>query len=291
MNASTLTRHDIDVQDVEYLRHEGKPLLARLYRPKGTGPFPLVIDLHGGAWVNKDRLADAGINEAMARNGIAVAALDFRMPPQAGYPASMADINYAIRWFKSRAAEFGTSPDKVCLMGFSSGAHQAILNVVRPHDARYEALPLEENKAMDATVRCVALCSPLVDPLERYQYIYRLKADGDPTLANRVGPGHDSYWGSEAAMAEGNPTLALERGEAANGSLPPVLYVSLTKDKMHPRVSLERFIKAYGAAGGRVDLQWFEDKVEDGFISGDHTTPVAQAAIAKVIAFIHKEAA
>ena len=46
--------YDIDVEDVEYLRHGDKPLLARLFKPKGAGPFPLMVDLHGGAWCNGD---------------------------------------------------------------------------------------------------------------------------------------------------------------------------------------------------------------------------------------------
>src|SRR6185295_42801 len=91
---------EIDVEDIEYLRHGDKPLLARLFKPKGAGPFPLVIDLHGGAWCVGDRLRDTPINEPLARSGVVVAALDFRMPPDASYPGSFVDINYAIRWFK-----------------------------------------------------------------------------------------------------------------------------------------------------------------------------------------------
>lgn len=74
-------RYAIDVEDVEYLRHGDKPLLARIYRPRGTGPFPLIIDLHGGAWTKKDRTSDAGTDEPLAKSGVVVVALDFRMPP------------------------------------------------------------------------------------------------------------------------------------------------------------------------------------------------------------------
>ena len=79
--------HQIDVEDVEYLRHGSKPLLARLFKPRGAGPFPALVDVHGGAWNLSDRLADTIINEALARSGVVVAALDFRMPPEASYPA------------------------------------------------------------------------------------------------------------------------------------------------------------------------------------------------------------
>ena len=50
------TTYEVDVQDVEYLRHGDNPLLARLFRPQGSGPFPIMVELHGGAWVRGDRL-------------------------------------------------------------------------------------------------------------------------------------------------------------------------------------------------------------------------------------------
>ena len=119
------------VEDIEYLHHDGKPLLLRLFQPNGVGPFPLLIDLHGGAWCGQDRSSDALFNEALANSGVVVAALDFRMPPIAGYPASLADINYAIRWLKARTGELKSRADRVGLLGVSSGAHQAMLSAMR----------------------------------------------------------------------------------------------------------------------------------------------------------------
>ena len=58
MTSNAASKFEIEVEDIEYLRHADKPLLARIYKPRGAGPFPLVINLHGGAWINKDRLAD-----------------------------------------------------------------------------------------------------------------------------------------------------------------------------------------------------------------------------------------
>jgi acetyl esterase len=136
MTANPPKTLDLDIEDIEYLRHGDKPLLARLFKPRGTGPFPLVVEIHGGAWCNGDRLNDAIINEPLAKSGVVVAALDFRMPPEAGYPASMADINYAIRWLKIRAVEFRSKPDMVGALGVSSGGHQAMLLAMRPRDPR-----------------------------------------------------------------------------------------------------------------------------------------------------------
>ena len=58
MTTNGTSGHDIDVQDLEYLRHGERPLLARLYTPRGDGPFPMVVDLHGGAWCRGDRTND-----------------------------------------------------------------------------------------------------------------------------------------------------------------------------------------------------------------------------------------
>ena len=107
------TRPEIRVEDVEYQRQGGKALLARVYRPAGTGPFPAVVQVHGGAWTSKDRTDNDFISRAFAESGILVASLDFRMPPEAPYPASLADINLGIRWLKARARTYGSRPDWV----------------------------------------------------------------------------------------------------------------------------------------------------------------------------------
>jgi acetyl esterase/lipase len=289
MRAEASANYDFDTEDVEYLRHGDMPLLARLFKPRGTGPFPLIVELHGGAWCHGDRLNDTIINEALARSGVVVAALDFRMPPIAAYPASLADINYAIRWLKTRAAELGGRPDRVGLLGVSSGAHQAMLLGMRPRDLRYSAVALSvAAAAVDGSVRCVVLCWPVIDPLGRYHYAKKLKEGGKPypDLVDQVLPSHDQYWKTEEAMAEGSPVRALERGERVE--LPPVLYLQGTKDLAHPRPDLDRFVVEYRKAGGRVALELYEGEGQ-AFITRNSSSPNALEAIEKIIEFVHKE--
>ena len=289
MTTTELASYAIDVSDIEYLRHGDQPLLARVYKPRGAGPFPIIVDLHGGAWCKKDRTSDAGTDEPLAKSGVVVVALDFRMPPAAGYPASMQDINYAIRWCKSRAAEFGSRADMVGILGVSSGGHQAMLTAMRPADARYAALQLPGTQAADATVRCAVMCWPVVDPLGRYRYAKGLQAGGDAKLkktADEWVACHDNYWPDEAAMAEGNPNLVLERGEKVQ--LPPVLYLQGTADVAHPKPSRDQFIAQYRKAGGRVELHLF-DGVGEAFITNDPASAQARDAIDKIIEFVHRE--
>src|SRR4051812_50156784 len=70
--------HEFDVQDVEYLRHGDKPLLARVFKPRGDGPFPALVDLHGGAWCNANRMTDKLRHEMLAGHGVTVVSLDWR---------------------------------------------------------------------------------------------------------------------------------------------------------------------------------------------------------------------
>lgn len=287
MSSRVCASFDIHVEDVQYFAHAGEGLLARLYLPQGPGPFPLVAEVHGGAWCRGDRLDEDRLNQALARRGVAVAALDFRMPPEAGYPASLADIHYGLRWLKARAVMWKSGAELVGMMGLSSGAHQAMLVAMRPRDARYAALPMAAGTSdIEARAAFVVMCWPVIDPLGRYRYARELQASGlsYPEAIDRVIPDHVKFWGDEDAMAEGNPVMALERGEAVE--MPPVLYLQGERDLVHPRAHLERFVAAYRKAGGTVEMRWFADEAE-GFVNKKADAPSTAEAIDTIVRFAH----
>jgi len=100
-------KFELAVTDVPFLRTPaGRQLMARVYRPQGAGPFPTVLDLHGGAWRRKDRFAEEPMDRAIAASGVLVVAIDLRLSEEAPYPASVQDANYGVRWLKSKAAEW-----------------------------------------------------------------------------------------------------------------------------------------------------------------------------------------
>lgn len=277
--------YEFSVDDVPYVRHGDSSLLMRLFKPRGAGPFPLMIDVHGGAWCNQDRTSDAMFNAALAKSGVVVAALDFRMPPVAGYPASLADINYATRWLKARASELNVATGRVGMIGVSSGGHQVMLAAMRPRDARYAAMALAGSTGADATVAAVVMVWPVIDPLRRFHHAKRLQAAGGkyPEQIDRVIPLHTKYWGTEEAMEEGNPVGILERGEAAE--MPPVLYVQGANDVVHPKVDLERFVANYRKRGGEVELALYEGEGE-GFMRNPQSK-AAPLAMQRIIEFVH----
>ncbi len=258
----TGAKEEVIVKDVEYLRHGERPLLARLYKPEGKGPFAAVVDLHGGAWTSGDRSGTEGLDRSLAKAGFFVASLDFRHAAD-GYPASLIDINYAIRWLKAHAARFCIEPKRVGIAGQSSGGHLAMLAAMRPFDPRYASIPLPPGSpAVDASLSSVAMSWPVINPLSRYRHAQKHARLPNPTpFSIGMKEKHDTYWKSEEAMAEGNPMLILERGEKA--LFPPALWVQGTPDIVHDYHDdeaefagnePERFIANYRKAGGEIDL-------------------------------------
>ena len=134
---------DLKVTEVELRRAvSGRMLMARVYQPQGVGPFPTLLDLHGGAWNNKDRFANEPMDRAVASSGVLVVAIDLTLAPEAPYPASVRDGNYGVRWVKAKAADWNGEAATLGVLGSSSGGHVAQLLALRPRDPRYNAIPI-----------------------------------------------------------------------------------------------------------------------------------------------------
>jgi acetyl esterase/lipase len=233
--------------------------------------------VHGGAWASGDRLNNAPLDEALAKSGIVVLAIDFRMPPAHRYPESIADIHFAIRWLKAHAREFDSRRELASALGTSSGEHQLLLAALKPNDPRYAALPLTDAPEEDVLLPYIVLCWPISDPLARYRMV---KEKGNTRLVEA----HDAYWASEAEMEEGNPQLILERGEAAT-KLPPAVVVQGTADDNVTPDMADRFAAAYRARGGLLDLHKFAGQPHT-FIVRDPASEASRQAVEKLRDFV-----
>jgi acetyl esterase/lipase len=270
---------EVDVRDVEYQSLAGKPWLARIYQPKGTGPFPTIVDVHGGAWHNGDRTNNGGIDRALAARGILVAAIDFRQPPEAGYPASICDINLAVRWLKLHAAGFnGTTA--VGAFGNSSGGHQVVLSALRPRHPSYTALPLPNHPEIGASLAYVISAWPVIDPLYRFRYAKEINNQEHIKA-------HIEYWRTEEVMAEGSPQKILERDEPVD--LPPILMLLKANDRNHPLEMQERFVASYRKRGGAIEVHTFEGLPEHRMVPSP-AQPETMRAIETIAAFIRRQA-
>jgi acetyl esterase/lipase len=248
-----------------------------VYQPQGAGPFPLLLEVHGGAWSGSDRTLDALIDQTLAASGIVVAAIDFRQAPRDPYPASVADVNYATRWLKVHARDFNADPRTLGGMGMSSGGHLLMLSAMRPRDPRYAGMPLTAPAGTNATLRYfIGLC-PILDPYARYAFAQQTNR---PDLIKAT----DDYFRSDRAMQEGNPTLALSRGERVDR--PPALILQGTADRNVTPEMQQRFVAAYRAGGGAADVAIFPDTPHAFTLTPG---PATDRAIALAKAFIAQQ--
>jgi acetyl esterase len=277
---SAATSYQFVVKDIVF-HHDTKDRLARLYQPAGTGPFPALLQVHGGAWNNKDRTDGQNTALDLCAAGIVVLAIEFRNGKEAPYPASLQDINYGIRWLKAHAGEFGSSAGQVGAYGTSSGGHQILLAAIRPDDPRYRALPLAEAPDMDAKLAYVVSGWGVLFPLARYNIA---KTNG---LADLV-QDHDRFFGSEDTQIEATPALIIERGEKVY--LPPALVFQGTKDQYTTVELAQRFADDYRKAGGEIDLKLY-DGAKHTFVNEHPFEPNSIDAVKTMIAFIKQHGA
>jgi acetyl esterase/lipase len=161
-------------------------------------------------------------------------------------------------------------------VGSSSGAQQMLLSAMRPRDPRYAAATAPDLAEVDAEIAYAVACWPISDPLARYRMA---RTRGNERLVQA----HDDYFGTEAAMSEGNPQLILERGEKV--SLPPLLLLQGTKDDNVTPDMAQRFAAAYRAAGGQAVLETFEGEPHT-FVTKDPGSPASLRAIELICSFV-----
>jgi len=242
-------KFEIKVWDVEFRRTPTRTLMARIYQPQGTQSFPTLLDLHGGAWNTKDRLANEPMDRAIAASGMLVVAVDLRVATEAPYPASVQDASYGIRWLKSKALEWNGNAAKLGVLGSSSGGHIAELLGMRPQDPRYNAHALPESPGADATVAYIVTRSPISDPHARYQQAEKMKRK-EMMQKSR------NFFNPWDTIFEANPQHILDRRETV--ALPPLLIMQGARDDNVIPPIQEKFAASYRAAGGECQLEVFE---------------------------------
>jgi len=248
-------KFELKVSEVEFRRNAaGRMLMARIYQPRGTGPFPTLLDLHGGAWNRKDRLAEEPMDRAIAASGVLVVAIDMTIAPEAPYPACVQDANYGVRWLKSKASGWNGDATKIGVFGSSSGGHVAELLGMRPRDKRYNAFALPSAPNVDATVAYVATRSPISNTFARFKNAEEKKRES--MMKNNT-----TFFVPWETIHESNPQEILERREQV--TLVPLLIMQGALDDNVLPAAQEKFVATYKGAGGRVDFHVFPDSVHE----------------------------
>ena len=118
-------------RDLVFSRAGGEPIAMDLFGPRGDEVelAPVVLLLHGGGWRRGERGHVSSMARALAGRGFVGAAVDFRLAdaPRATFPAPIADVRCAVRWLRAHGRAHGVDPDRIGVVGFSSGGHMAAM--------------------------------------------------------------------------------------------------------------------------------------------------------------------
>ena len=116
------------VNDLVYSQAGGSELRLDLATPAaGTGPFPAVVVFYGGAWRTGNKAGNRPILAEFARRGFVAISPRYRHCPANLFPAQVSDAKAAVRWLRSHAQEYRIDVDHIGAMGFSAGAHLALM--------------------------------------------------------------------------------------------------------------------------------------------------------------------
>ena len=251
-------KFEVTEEDFVFANIDGVALLARSYRPNTDKTLYAVVEVHGGAWNYFDRMAGRLYNKALASAGIFIMAVDFRQGPKFKHPMASRDVIAAIRYLKVHAQRLNINPEKIGLIGSSSGGHLALLAGVRPNAAIHQGttilMPdgkLDPLPSMDAKVDYAIALWPVSDPL--YRYAYAKKTGREKLVA-----AHDGYFAKPADMKDASIADILRRGDAEH--LPAVLVVQPGKDKNIPIEMTFEMMSAYQNAGGYVDYAYYPNQ-------------------------------
>lgn len=212
--------------------------------PEGAGPFPLVVWIHGGGWHTGERQPHG--DQLAARfgpAGFAVAAIGYRLTPEAPFPAQIEDCNAALAWLRRNAAEYRLDANRIGVIGHSAGGHLCALLAVTGTSGRFSGEPVQ-----------AAVCwSPICD-LDRER--------GEWPKSMFTWNPNDRF--SQTFCPGGGYDIAFARAASpvsyVHGETPPMLIVHGDRDDMVPIGQTRVFAEALHASGATVEFRVAEGR-------------------------------
>ena len=244
-----------------------RPQLMDIYVPKAAGPHPLIVYVHGGAWLGGDKRRSAALVDfpqvlaSLAAEGFIVASIQYRLSGEARFPAQLQDVNAAIRFLRRDAKRYRIDPEKVGIWGGSAGGHLAALAALTCRNTE-----LDSAAYGDRCIKAAVTWYGIFDFAAM-----RTAADGD--VAGRRLLGCES-------ICPDDRIRAVSPVNYMNGSAPPFLLIHGTKDQTVPAEQSRIAEGALRKAKAPVSTLYLPD-VDHSFIGA--TPQVTRAATAKAI--------
>jgi len=115
-------------EELVYANYGEREMHIDIYSPKNIEkPLSALLFVHGGGWCSGNKSMDAPMAIQFAQKGYVAATVEYRLSPEALYPAAVIDIKTAIRWLRKNANELNIDPERIAIAGCSAGGQLAAL--------------------------------------------------------------------------------------------------------------------------------------------------------------------
>ena len=252
------------IDDVVIQTFEDRDLTVDIHQPKGEGPFPVLVYLHGGGWVLGSPKTHRHLAFRFAEAGYLVFNVDYRLAPESPFPAAYDDCETALDWVLANAADYGGDASRLAVGGDSAGGNLTAAVATQAAQADRIRAVLLIYPAMDFAT--IGLESPI---------------PGLDVIELMVAPyiGHDRE--NLIKDPRVSPILAAEK-------LPDALITCGTMDDLLD--DCERTAAALRAAGKPFETDYYED-MPHGFCQMEALFPQARQSINKMIDFLNRKLA
>jgi len=237
--------------DIPYARLSGSQILDIIYPDKGIGPYPVIVLIHGGGW----NAGDKGMQNSQSllkipSQGYVLISVNYRLSPEALWPAQLYDCKTAIRFIRANAKKYNLKTDNILVWGNSAGGQLAEMLAATNGRPEFEDLTMGADKESSAVQGVVAWYG-VSDML---------------TLAPFGAQAANQVLGCEARRNTGKASLASPITYITK-DYPPILLVHGTNDQVVPYEQSVRFYhKVNKIAGmGRAQIKLIQ--------GADHSDP------------------
>jgi acetyl esterase/lipase len=185
MNSAEYEQHAA----LTYATHDGVALQGDLYLPKGAGPYPALVAVHGGGWQQGARTQFQHWGPYLAARGYVLFTISYRLAKKGTkmFPQAVHDIVAAVRFLRANAAQYRIDPDRLALFGASAGGHLASLAALGANaDAFLDGYPDDPQASASAKVKVLIGVYGVYDLMEMWER-YRADSPRDNNIENFLG--------------------------------------------------------------------------------------------------------
>jgi acetyl esterase/lipase len=236
------------LRDLQYVEGGHERHRLDIYRPeKAEGRLPLIVWIHGGAWMTGSKESCPAV--PLVTKGYAVASVNYRLSQHAVFPAQIADCKAAIRWLRAHAAKYQIDPDHIGVWGASAGGH--LVAMLGTTGGAKELEGTGGNLDQSSRVQCVV---DWFGPSDLLTMAGSHDNPGSPESRLIGGPGKEN----KEKARQASPVTYVSKDSA------PFLIMHGDQDTTVPPGQSEELAEALKRAGVEVTLQIIKDNGHGG---------------------------